>query len=174
MNNLNKVTVTANPNTGLVFNLTRDEQGNPKLDKNGEQHGTIRVEQKTFNPKYIYLNGGVEVKSALIGMLAKSFDKVKDFYTPGLQIEGKIRTIETNDVNIHKNGINSGFQIKKAGSAEDAEILVKNGQPIYRTTRFVSVNSPEFNEQDLLVEHDNKIVRVVKPEIKLEVKEPLN
>jgi len=145
------VILTANPTTGTVFTLALDAQGNPKKDKNGKPFGSIRLEQSVIDLTYAYNNGGVRKLSALKAMTAEAWDKVKNDLKPGMEFPGKIRVVETTDANLHKNGIGTGFQIKKAGSADDAEVLTSNGLPIYRRTEYVA----DENVADILVKHEN-------------------
>lgn len=151
----NNVKLTVNPNTNSVFTLAVDAQGNPKKDKNGKTYGSIRLEQSTIDLDYAYNNGGVRKLSALKAMTAEAWDKVKNDLKPGMEFPGKIKVVETTDVELHKNGIGTGFQIKKAGSEDDAEVLTRNGLAIYRRTEYVS----DANVSDELVQHENVIVR---------------
>ena len=147
------VILTANPTTGAVFTLALDAQGNPKKDKNGKAFGSIRLEQSIIDLDFSYNNGGVKKLSALKAMTAEAWEKVKNDLKPGMEFPGKIRVVETTDANLHKAGVGTGFQIKKAGSADDAETLVNNGLPIFRRTEYVS----DENVADILVQHSNVI-----------------
>lgn len=146
MKKLGIVIITANA-VGEVFTLAKDEQGNPKLDKNGKPYGFIRLEQATLDLGYSY-NGGIKRTSTLKNMLAEQFEKVKDYYAAGTELPGRIARKETMDAAI---GTQKGWTPKRAGSEENAPVLKKNGLTIYQQT----VYDQSGTEADVIIEHDN-------------------
>lgn len=148
----NVVIVTVNPQTNAIFTQQFNADNTPKLDKNGKPFGYIRLSQPRFNLGAAYLNGGVSDVSTLRAMPVEVWNKVKGFYTPNMEINGNIRVMETIDENIHKNGVGTGYKIKRAG--KDGEILTKGGLPIYAKTEYTL----EENVLDVRVQHDNVIV----------------
>jgi hypothetical protein len=84
------VKVTANPKTGKVFTQTMEEDGvTPKKDKNGNEHGSIRIEQRIANLDFAY-NKAVRVRSTLIPMTVAAFNEAQDLYTNGSVHAGQI------------------------------------------------------------------------------------
>ena len=122
----------------------------PKLDKNGDEYGFIRVE----NPEVVSLGfaySGDNVKkgqSALIGMTKKSFEKNAAHYKAESVHPGNVRILETTDSSL------KGYQAKMAGSGENAQPCLLGGAQIFRKTEFDATGTLE----DVLVAHDNVIV----------------
>lgn len=147
MSKLGIVVITANPKTKEVFTLAKDEQGNPKLDKNGKPYGFIRLEQATLDLNYSY-NGGIKRVSTLKNMLAEQFEKNKEFFAAGTELPGRIVRKETIDAAI---GNTLGWKPKRAGSEENAPVLKKNGLTIYQQT----VYDQTGEIADEVIDHDN-------------------
>ena len=139
-------------------NFEVDFQVNPKLDKNGNPFGYIRISQPTINLDYSY-NGGVKDNSALKAMTVEAFAKVKDVLVEGLQLPGKIATFETIDANIHKNGVGTGFSPKIAG--DKGIQLTNGGLPIFRRTEYFQ-NENDPRAIDTLVQHEQILSGVQK------------
>lgn len=144
---MSKVKITANPKTGKVFTQSLNEDGSPKLDKNGKEYGTIRVE----NPAEVSLDfayQGNNIKrgqSALISMEKEAFEKNQAHYGAGVEVKGRVRTIETTETGL------PGFKAKMAGNGEDALPCLLGGAQIYRKTEFDGTGRLE----DMLIAHDN-------------------
>lgn len=143
------VKITADPKTGKVFTLNTNADGSPKLDKNGDRFGFIRVE----NPEKVSLGfayKGENIKrgqSTLISMTEAAYEKNKAFYAAGSIHKGNVRVIETTETGL------PGFKAKMAGSGENAQPCLLGGAQIYRKTEFDASGSQE----DVLVAHDNVI-----------------
>ena len=120
------VKVTANPETGKVFTQQMNADGTPHLDKNGEEHGYIRVESKKANLGFAY-KGGVKVRSLLIGMTKKAYAEVADFYTAGSIHEGQI---------IREDRLEPWFDGQKPLETANGVIITSNGAPVYRRESF--------------------------------------
>ena len=143
------VKITADK-SGKIFIPRLNDDGTPKLDKNGDEHGAIRVE----NPEIVDLGfayNGDNVKrgsSALIGMTKKAFEKNQAHYTDGKVVKGNVRILETTESGL------PGYKAKMAGSGENAQPCLLGGAQIYRKTEFDATGTLE----DVLVQHDNVIV----------------
>jgi hypothetical protein len=137
-----KVTVTANPNTNQVFNLSVDEKGQPKLDKNGNRYGFVRLESESLDLNFMYNDGGLKKRSALRSLTESAWENVKHIMTPGAKFDGKIIVKESLEQK-------PGYQLKKSG--EDGVTCTLGGMPIYRTTEFTT----DLGAQDELIKHDN-------------------
>ena len=139
-----------NPDAGKVFTLRKDESGNPKLDKNGDKYGSIRVE----NPEIVSLGfayNGDNVKrgqSALISMTEAAYEKNKAHFTDGSIHPGNVRILETTESGL------PGYKAKMAGRGENAQPCLLGGAQIFRKTEFDATGRLE----DVLVAHDNVIV----------------
>ena len=131
---------------GALFTKSLLEDGSPKLDKNGEEFGFIRVQNPdTIDLSYAYSNGGKKAgHSALIAMTTKAWERSKDAYKAGMEIPGQVVVIES----LEKT---PGSQVKRAGSGDDAVVCTFKGQPIYRSTVFTSDQAA----QSVLIAHDN-------------------
>lgn len=146
---MNKVKITARKDNGKVFTQSLNEDGSPKLDKNGNPYGVIRVE----NPAELslgYAYGGDNIKrgqSALIPMTVEAYEKNKAHYVDGAEFPGRVRIIENLEGG-------PGFKAKMAGSGDDAQACTFGGQQIFRKTEF----DPTGKKEDVLIAHDNVIV----------------
>lgn len=141
---MKKVILTANA-IGAIFTLALDKAtGKPKLDKNGNEHGFIRVENPSkVDLGFAYDNGGVKRgASALIAMTKKAWESSKDAYKVGMEINGNVVVLESTEKQ-------PGFQPKLAGT-NGIQLTIK-GQPIYRGTKF----DASCTLEDVLVAHDN-------------------
>lgn len=132
--------------SSVIFTKVKNEDGSPRLDKNGKEFGYIRVENpSTIDLAYAYENGGVRKgQSALIAMTVDAWEKSKTFYKEGMEIPGNVRIVES----LVKE---PGFQTKLAGKEGVACTL--QGQQIYRRTEFDATGKLE----DTLLTHDNVI-----------------
>jgi hypothetical protein len=141
-----KKSVTLTALMGVIFTQLRNQDGSPKLDQKGREHGYIRVE----NPAKVSLGfayNGDNIRngdSALIGMTVEAWEKNKKYYTEGKTFEGNVRIVES-----LKGG--KGFQPKMAGSKENAIPCTLGGKQIYRRTEFDATGLLE----DVLIQHDN-------------------
>lgn len=150
--------VTVNPKTGQIFTQQLDENGKPLLDKNGKTYGFIRIAQTKIDMSFAYQNGGIRDVSALKAISTEAWNKAKPFYTPDMEIGGKVRVLETLEAGL------PGYQIKRAGQGVDGqpgEPLTLAGSPIYRKTEHVE----DVTLEDILVKHDNVITRIVQEPI---------
>lgn len=141
-----KVRVTANPATGDIFTL-QTENGSPKLDKNGDRFGYIRLEQrKLILDDKSYFGGGVEKRSALRAMTEAAWNKVADSYEDGMVIPGTI---------VHEDSLkqeHNGFKARRAG--EEGELLTADkGKQIYRNTYFTT----NENATDTIIDFENDL-----------------
>ncbi len=140
------VKVTANEQ-GSIFTKSVDANGVPKLDKNKEQYGYIRVEQSEIDLNFSYGSGGVKRRSALIPMSAKAWENVKGYYSVGMEIKGKILNLESLEQK-------PGFKPKTAG--KDGEVLTSGGKTIFHGTEYTSDLT---RQDDPTIAHENVIVR---------------
>lgn len=142
---MKKVILTAL--AGIIFQQQKNEDGTPKLDKNGKEFGYIRVENPSIvDLSYAYNNGGVKRgQSALVAMTLESWNKSKQFYKEGMEIPGTVAIVESFEQTI-------GSQPKKAGKGDNAPICTKEGNVIYRKTVFDAKGETE----DILISHDNQ------------------
>lgn len=165
--------ITINPTTGAIFTQQlMEDNKTPKLDKNGEPFGFIRIEQTKFDLSFAYQNGGIRNTSALKAIKLEAWEKAKQHYTPNMEVGGKILVTETIDPTIHKEGIGTGYQLKRAGKGTDGElgeILTINGTPIYRRTEHVE----NVELADTLIKHDN-VLNIAKTAIDPKAKATLN
>lgn len=132
--------------TGELFTKALNADKTPKLDKNGKEFGTLRVEnQATIDFAYAYNNGGVKRgQSALIAMTCEAWEKAKNFYKAGMEIPGRVRIVESLEAGL-------GFKPKMAGNDENSLPCTVGGQQIYRRTEF----DPKGVLEDVLIAHDN-------------------
>lgn len=145
VNNMkNQVILTAI--AGVIFTQSKNEDGSPKLDKNGKPFGYIRVENPSkIDLAYAYQNGGIRRgQSALIAMSCEAWEKSKNFYKEGMEIPGRVRIVES----LVKD---KGMQAKLAG--KEGTPCTLGGQQIYRKTEFDATGTLE----DVLLQHDNVI-----------------
>lgn len=132
------VKVTANPTTGKVFTQAMEADGvTPKKDKNGNEHGFIRVEQRTARLGFAY-NKAVKVRSTLIAMTKESFLDAADLYSDGSKHDGQI---------IREDSIKPFYEGQKPLQApvkdengvvipEKFVTITSGGQPVYRNEYF--------------------------------------
>lgn len=135
-------TITANPETDKVFTLNTNEDGTPKLGKDGKKYGFFRIEQKEIDLTSAVAS--VRTRSALKAITEESFEACKDVLTAGTVVKGKIIAKES----LIKE---QGYTEKRAGQEEDAPICTLGNQPIYRTT----VYTENMEDEDVLIQHDN-------------------
>lgn len=140
---MNKVIVTANPQNGQVF--TKSEN----LGKDGKQYGFIRVESTSLD-----MSGAVarvKTLSALKTISEDDYNKIANHLKAGTELPGRIRVVETTDVERAKK---EGFKPKMAGSGENAQPCLLDGAQIYRKTEYDSTGSLA----DEIIRHNNEIV----------------
>ena len=144
---MKKVILTAKE--GQIFTQSKNEDGSPKLDKNGNPFGTIRVENPAeIDLSYAYGNAGVKRgQSALIAMSVEAWEKNGHFYKEGMEIKGNVVVTESLEQG-------PGFKPKMAGSGENAQPCTLDGKQIYRKTEFDATCKLE----DTLIAHNNEIV----------------
>lgn len=144
-----------------IFTQVKNEDGSPRMDKNGKEFGYIRVENpSTIDLAYAYENGGVRRgPSALIAMTVNAWEKSKQFYKEGMEIKGNVRIVESLTQE-------PGFQAKLAG--KDGVACTLQGQQIYRRTEFDATGLLE----DTLIKHDNVIEG--SSVVKVDAKDALN
>lgn len=138
--------ITANPKTGQVFTQAVDADGKAKLDKNGEEHGFIRVESRELNLGFAYKKASKK-RSALIPMTKKAFLADADLMTDGAIIPGVI---------VREDSLTPWFEGQKPlqppkrdekGNIIEGEFntITSGGMPVYRN-EYVSSNQ---NAQDV-------------------------
>ncbi len=140
------VILTATPEGELFVQRTNDD-GSPKLDKNGLPFGSLRVENPSeVNLAFAHNNGGVKRgQSALVSITVEAFEKNKRYYKDGMEIPGNVRIVESLTKEL-------GMTQKFAGDAENGGIACTvKGAPIYRKTEF----DPTGLLADVLIPHDN-------------------
>lgn len=141
---MKKVILTAL--AGTIFTQVKNEDGSPRLDKNGKPFGYIRVENPSeIDLSFAYNNAGVKRgQSALVAMSVEAWDKNGKFYKEGMEIKGNVVVTESLEKGL-------GFQAKMAGTGDNAIPCTINGQQIYRKTEFDATGKLE----DVLIAHDN-------------------
>jgi len=142
----NQVILTAV--AGVLFTKAIDKTtGKAKLDKNGEEHGFIRVQNEdTIDLAFAYNNGGVKRgNSALVAMTTKAWEKAKHVYSEGMKINGRVIIVES----LEKS--HNGFQEKKAGNGESAPTCKLDGKTIYRSTEL----DPSGLKENVVIQHNN-------------------
>lgn len=78
-----------NPNAGKIFTQSLKSDGTPKLDKDGNPYGYIRIVEEKIDLKFSY-NGGVRTRSALKAMSLAGWEKAKHMYSENMLIDGQI------------------------------------------------------------------------------------
>lgn len=133
---------------GQLFTKALNADGSPKLDKNGKEFGYLRVENPSHvDLKYAYNSGGVKRgASALIAMTVEAWEKAKNFYKEGMEIEGNVVIVDSLTKEL-------GSRPKMAGAGENAEALTLDGKQIYRRTEF----DPTCTKEDVIIRHNNEI-----------------
>lgn len=144
---MKKVILTAKE--GQIFTQSFNADGSPKLDKNGNPHGTIRVENEAIiDLSFAYGNAGVKRgQSALVAMTVDAWKKNGHFYKEGMEIKGNVVVTESLEQGL-------GFKPKMAGSGENAQPCTLDGKQIYRKTEFDATGLVA----DTLIAHNNVIV----------------
>lgn len=153
------VKITANPKTGLVFTQSVDANGAPKMDKNGEETGYIRVQSQKLDLAFAY-NGGIKTRSILIPMLKSAaeagmqaglivagaelpgkivrHDSITPFYVGQKPMRAPVRTADNKIVEGEFNAITSG------------------GAPVYRNEFFTE----SMAKEDIKLESYDTIAKV--------------
>jgi hypothetical protein len=139
------VKITANPKSGQVFTQAMEADGvTPKKDKNGNEHGFIRVEQRTANLGFAY-NKAVKVRSTLIAMTKSAFEDAKDIFTKDSVHAGQI---------VREDSLSPFYEGQKPLQApckdENGKVIAdkfvtitSGGQPVYRNEYFTENQSAE-------------------------------
>lgn len=150
---MKKVILTAL--AGTIFTQVKNEDGSPKLDKNGKPFGYIRVENPSeIDLLFAYNNAGVKRgQSALVAMSVEAWEKNGKFYKEDMEIAGRVKIIES----LEKG---KGFQEKMAGKGDNTIPCTINGKQIYRITTFVPFGAKDkqgnlISDEDILIAHDN-------------------
>lgn len=132
------VKVTANPATKQVFTQAMEADGvTPKKDKNGNEYGFIRVEQRTARLGFAY-NKAVKVRSTLISMTKEAFLDAADIYTDGSKHDGQIvREDSTKPFYEGQKPLQAPCK-DEAGNIipEKFVTITSGGQPVYRNEYF--------------------------------------
>jgi len=135
---MNKITITANPKTGNVFTPNAEVS-----KKDGKRYGFIRLEQTIVDMSSAVAK--VKTRSALKSISEEDFNKAKGALVAGMQLNGRIRVIESLEQK-------PGFSAKTAG--KDGVACTLGGKQIYQSTEF----DPSGELADELIAHDNIIV----------------
>lgn len=122
-----------NPRAGQVFTQSVDATGKPKLDKNGKEHGFIRVESRELNLGFAYEKAS-KVRSTLIAMTKEAYIADADLMKNGTVLPGQI--IRQDSLTPWFNGQEPLQAPKrdKDGNVIEGEfnIITSNGMPVYR------------------------------------------
>lgn len=132
------VKITANPKTGQVFTQAMEADGvTPKLDKNKQEHGFIRVEQRTANLGFAY-NKAIKVRSTLIAMTKKAFEEARDIFTNGSVHAGQIvREDSLTPFYEGQKPLQAPCKDKNGVVIADKFVTITSGgQPVYRNEYF--------------------------------------
>lgn len=158
---MKKVTITAHPETKNVFTQTLDAEGKPALDKNGKEHGYIRVESRELNLGFGYQNA-VKKRSTLIPMTKEAFLKDADLMTNGTQVPGVIVREDSLEPFFEgQNPLKAPKRDAKGNVIEDEFVTItSNGLPVYRNEYF----SSNQNAEDVKLESYDKINQEVSKE----------
>lgn len=133
------VKITANPETKQVFTQSVDQTGKPKLDKNGKEHGFIRVESRELNLGFGYKKASKR-RSALIAMTKEAFLADADLMTNGTVLAGQI---------IRKDSLTPFYEGQKPLQAPkrdvegnviegEFDVITSNGAPVYREESYTT------------------------------------
>lgn len=143
------VKITANKE-GQVFTLKLNEDGTPHLDKNGEKHGFIRVEQRTANLGFAYKKA-VRVRSTLIPMTEASFNDAKDVFTAGSVHAGQIvRKDSLTPFYEGQKPLKAPVRDEKGNPIEDKFVTITSGgQPVYRDENFTENQNAADEKLDM-------------------------
>jgi len=134
-----KITATTE---GQVFTLNTNEDGSPKLGKDGKRYGFLRIAQQEIDMSGAIAQ--VKVRSAIKSISEDAFNAAKDFLVNGTVMPGNICVKESLIKEL-------GYTEKRAGTSQNAPSCKVNGKTIYRTTVYTEV----ANESDVLIAHDN-------------------
>lgn len=155
------VKITANPKTNQVFTQSTNADGSAKLDKNGKEHGFIRVEARTLNLGFGYKKA-VKSRSTLIAMTKESFIESADLMFNGAVVPGVI--VRQDSTTPFFDGQKPLQAPKKDAKGEVIEgefnIITSGGLPVYRNEYF----SENQNAEDTKLESYDKIEEVVSQE----------
>jgi hypothetical protein len=126
---MNKVTITANPETGNVFTP------NENVGKDGKQYGYFRVESNQLDMSNGFAS--VRKRSALIAISAEDFQGVKGRLTANSTLDGQV---------IHMDSLTEekGYRALRVPSKENKDVLISvksDGQQVYRKTIFDPTNT---------------------------------
>lgn len=140
-----KTIVTANPQTGKIFTQALDKDGQPKLDKNGQQYGYIRVESRERSLGYAYSRGGIKLRSALVSMTMEAWNKSKEDYTHGVEVPGKI--VRQDALTAFYEGQKPLQAPKKDANGKVIEgefvTITSGGAPVYRNEFYTEIEEIE-------------------------------
>jgi len=155
------VSITANPTTGQVFTQSINADGSAKLDKNGKEHGFIRVESRELNLGFAY-KAASKRRSTLIAMTKEAFVADADLMTAGTKLPGSI--VREDSLTPFYEGQKPLQAPKKdeAGNVIEGEfnIITSGGLPVYRNEYF----SNNQNAADVKLEAYDKLEEVVSKE----------
>lgn len=159
LNQMSTVKITANPTTGQVFTQSVDANGAPKMDKNGNETGYIRVESKKLDLTFAY-NGGIKSRSILIPMLKSACEKGIEagLIFAGAELPGKI---------VRHDSVTPFYEGQKPMRApiRDAnnkivegqfKVITSGGAPVYRNEFFTE----NLAKQDVKLESYDVIEKV--------------
>ena len=143
------VTITANPTTGKVFTQAMNADGSPKKDKNGKEHGFIRVESQTADLGFAY-NGAIKKRSCLIPMSVEGYISSQSVLGAGSIHDGVI---------VREDSITPAYEGKKplSSGGENPQVITSGGAPVYRNEVF----SKNVNRADVKLDSYDKIEEVV-------------
>jgi hypothetical protein len=123
---LNTVKVIPHPETGKVFTQKMNEDGTPHLDKNGEEHGVIRVQSRKANLGFAY-KSAVKTRNAFIQIPKKSYEESADLFTAGSIHEGKI---------VREDSLTPWYEGQKPLDNGKGITITSDGAPVYRRELF--------------------------------------
>jgi len=149
---LNVVKVIPHPETGKVFTQKMNEDGTPHLDKNGEEHGVIRVQSKKANLGFAYKTA-VKTRNAFIQMTKKSYEESADLFTAGSIHEGKI---------VREDSLTPWYEGQKPLENGKGTTITSNGAPVYRRelyTESLSKQDSKLDSYDQISETTSTVVK---------------
>lgn len=144
-----QVTITANPKTGKVFTQAMNADGSSKKDKNGKEHGFIRVESQRANLGFAY-NGAIKKRSCLIAMTAEAFASSAAVLGAGSTHDGVI---------VREDSLTPFYEGQKplSSGGENPQTITSGGAEVYRNEFF----SENVNRADIKLASYDKIEEVV-------------